>query len=355
MNAADHRKTLRGRPPARRRRPWLWLTAGSLGLGLAVLAYVLAAPSSPSGPPGEAPEGMVWVPGGKFWMGSDDPHFADASPIHRVHVDGFWMDRTEVTNAQFARFVQETGYVTVAERKPDPREFPCSSAGAAGARFAGLLPAAAGNARDRRARLVEADPGSVLAPSRGAGQQHRRPRKPSGGSRLLARCGGLCEVGRQTLADRGGMGVRGPRRAGPQTLLLGRRIVDRRQVASQHLAGRVPLREYGKRTASSARRRPPRSRPTATACTTWPAMSGSGAPTGIGRTTTWKVPTGTPRAPIPASILTRGRATSPSASSAAGPSCAAISSARGISPARGKGDPNSALCHLGFRCVRSPR
>jgi formylglycine-generating enzyme required for sulfatase activity len=41
---------------------------------------------------------------------------ADARPIHRVHVDGFWMDRTEVTNAQFARFVAATGYVTVAER-----------------------------------------------------------------------------------------------------------------------------------------------------------------------------------------------------------------------------------------------
>lgn len=70
-------------------------------------------------------EGMVWVPAGKFWMGTDEVEdFPDARPRHEVGLDGFWMDRTEVTNAQFARFVQATGYVTVAERQPDPKEFP---------------------------------------------------------------------------------------------------------------------------------------------------------------------------------------------------------------------------------------
>ena len=64
-------------------------------------------------PPGPRPEGMVWIPGGEFSMGAADPRavaageggpdgFADARPIHRVRLDGFWMDRTEVTNAQFA-------------------------------------------------------------------------------------------------------------------------------------------------------------------------------------------------------------------------------------------------------------
>jgi formylglycine-generating enzyme required for sulfatase activity len=67
-------------------------------------------------------ENMVWIPGGSFEMGDAD--FPDAQPIHAVELDGFWMDRTEVTNAQFARFIGATGYVTVAERKPDPREFP---------------------------------------------------------------------------------------------------------------------------------------------------------------------------------------------------------------------------------------
>ena len=48
----------------------------------------------------------------------------DSRPIHRVYVDGFWMDATEVTNEQFAAFVKATGYVTVAERKPKAEDFP---------------------------------------------------------------------------------------------------------------------------------------------------------------------------------------------------------------------------------------
>jgi len=84
--------------------------------------------SSP--PPGPAPEGMVWIPGGTFWMGSDQlspdgkPLFPDAKPVHKAYVDGFWMDETEVTNAHFAKFVEATGYVTVVERLPDPKKFP---------------------------------------------------------------------------------------------------------------------------------------------------------------------------------------------------------------------------------------
>jgi formylglycine-generating enzyme required for sulfatase activity len=66
---------------------------------------------------GPAPdEGMVWIAGGTFAMGSDDPQMADARPWHDVTIDGFWMDRTEVTNEAFARFVAATGYVTTAER-----------------------------------------------------------------------------------------------------------------------------------------------------------------------------------------------------------------------------------------------
>jgi formylglycine-generating enzyme len=69
-----------------------------------------------------APAGMVWIPGGRFWMGTD--HMEDARPVHRVEVKGFWIDQTDVTNDEFARFVQATGYVTVAQRPLDPKEFP---------------------------------------------------------------------------------------------------------------------------------------------------------------------------------------------------------------------------------------
>jgi formylglycine-generating enzyme required for sulfatase activity len=73
---------------------------------------------------GESPQGMAWIPGGEFWMGSAEPMFPDARPIHKVYVDGFWMDRTTVTNEQFAAFVKATGYVTAAERKADPGLYP---------------------------------------------------------------------------------------------------------------------------------------------------------------------------------------------------------------------------------------
>jgi formylglycine-generating enzyme required for sulfatase activity len=74
-------------------------------------------------PAQEPPDGMVWIPTGTFKMGSETGP-ADGRPIHEVEVDGFWIDETEVTNAEFARFVEVTGYVTVAERKPDPKDFP---------------------------------------------------------------------------------------------------------------------------------------------------------------------------------------------------------------------------------------
>src|SRR5215472_3647979 len=75
-------------------------------------------------PPGPGSEGMTWIPGGEFWMGSQEDRMTDAKPWHRVYVDGYWMDKTAVTNEQFARFVKATGYVTVAERKPRAEDYP---------------------------------------------------------------------------------------------------------------------------------------------------------------------------------------------------------------------------------------
>ena len=66
---------------------------------------------------------MVWIPSGSFLMGSND-HYPEESPVHEVSVDGFWMDKNMVTNAQFAKFVEETDYVTLAERPPDPALYP---------------------------------------------------------------------------------------------------------------------------------------------------------------------------------------------------------------------------------------
>ncbi len=68
------------------------------------------------------PLGMVWVPGGKFSMGSNDG-FPDELPIHEVSLDGFWIDETELTVAEFKRFADATGYKTIAERAPKREDF----------------------------------------------------------------------------------------------------------------------------------------------------------------------------------------------------------------------------------------
>jgi len=84
-------------------------------------------------PRAAAPPGMVWIPGGEFSMGSTVETESlcglpgvtrDALPVHRVYVDGFWMDATEVTNEQFEKFVKATGYMTIAERTPAKEDLP---------------------------------------------------------------------------------------------------------------------------------------------------------------------------------------------------------------------------------------
>ncbi len=74
--------------------------------------------------PGRAPgKGMVWVPGGRFLMGSER-FYPEERPVRAVSVDGFWIDEHPVTVAEFRRFVKATGHVTMAERAPDPDEYP---------------------------------------------------------------------------------------------------------------------------------------------------------------------------------------------------------------------------------------
>ncbi len=126
----------------------VWLISGLL-LGGAI-ALIVATAKSPektaerpptsakphvndSAPPAEAPSGMVWIPGGVFWMGCEDPtamvcggndKMVDARPVHLVELPGYWMDATEVTNEQFAEFVKATGYQTIAERTPRAEDYP---------------------------------------------------------------------------------------------------------------------------------------------------------------------------------------------------------------------------------------
>jgi len=122
---------------AAERTTWAWTTWLSSALLAAALAAVSVAgamqssrsvakpnapPLNPNRPPGPAPAGMAWIPGGQFWMG--DNNFEDAMPEHLVYVDGFWIDKHEVTNAEFAKFVEATGYKTTAEIPPKQEDFP---------------------------------------------------------------------------------------------------------------------------------------------------------------------------------------------------------------------------------------
>src|SRR5215471_7635453 len=89
----------------------------ALALGAFVVVFAATKFLTPS------PPGMVWIPEGEFTMGTDaEVGWPDEKPAHRVRVDGFWMDETEVTNAQFEAFVKATGYVTTAEKPPSLEE-----------------------------------------------------------------------------------------------------------------------------------------------------------------------------------------------------------------------------------------
>ncbi len=90
-------------------------------LGVGVTAFMAAyAATSLWGVPKSGPPSMVWIPAGEFLMGSDsESAWPEEQPVHRVRVAGFWLDRTEVTNAQFRAFVDATGHITTAEKPPE--------------------------------------------------------------------------------------------------------------------------------------------------------------------------------------------------------------------------------------------
>ncbi len=93
-----------------------------------VLLIILLKSCSPSDkgspqPKGIVPEGMVWIPGGTFNMGTaDEMGWEEEKPVHKAKVNGFWMDVHEVTNEQFKNFVVSTGYITDAEKAPSLEE-----------------------------------------------------------------------------------------------------------------------------------------------------------------------------------------------------------------------------------------
>jgi formylglycine-generating enzyme required for sulfatase activity len=93
-------------------------------IGNPPLKHLAAVESDRHDAPGPPPHpDMVWIPGGTFRMGSDD-HYREERPVHRVSVDGFWMDRFPVTNERFEKFVAATGHRTDAEIPPSAADYP---------------------------------------------------------------------------------------------------------------------------------------------------------------------------------------------------------------------------------------
>ena len=195
---------------------------------------------------GQPPPGMVWIPGGEFSMGAAETHdmntvgmeaTTDSRPIHRVYVDGFWMDKTEVTNEEFAKFVEATGYVTIAEKTPRAADFP-------GAPPENLVAGA----------VVFSPPDHPVPLNdhfqwwsyvKGANWRH-----PEGSRSSLAGrdnypvvqvayddAVALCNVGGQASANRSGMGVRRSWRVERQEIPVGRRVQAARPLDGQHASG----------------------------------------------------------------------------------------------------------------------
>jgi formylglycine-generating enzyme len=111
----------------------------------------------------QASDGMVWIPGATFTMGSDH-HYPEEAPAGPVTIGGFWIDPRPVTNREFGRFVRKTGYVTVAEQAPDPADYP-------GARPELLVPFSTVFVAPRH-RVSLADPHNWWTPAPGADWRH---------------------------------------------------------------------------------------------------------------------------------------------------------------------------------------
>ena len=188
---------------------------------------------------------MVWIPGGTFPMGSDK-HYPEERPVHRVTVDGFWMDRHPVTNERFARFVDETGHVTFAEIPPDPAQYPgalpecCTPVRSSSSKPAGPV--------DRRdiPNWWHLHAGRRLAPSARAGQHDRRARATTRSCMSPSPTPRRSRVGGQGAADRSRVGVRRPRRARRRGVRLGRRVPARRSPYGEHWQGDFPWQSTAK-------------------------------------------------------------------------------------------------------------
>ncbi|PXW50196.1 SUMF1/EgtB/PvdO family nonheme iron enzyme [Chelatococcus asaccharovorans] len=287
------------------------------------------------------PQGMVWIAGGAFLMGSDG-HYPEEAPAHRVRVDGFWIDQFTVTNRDFETFVAATGHVTLAERPADPSHYP-------GARPDMLAPSST-MFRRPTGPVDMSNHYNWWAYVPGANWRH--PRGPASSIHKLMNHPVVHVAWEDVEAYARWAGKQPPSEAEWEFAArggLGRAEFvwgDELTPGGRHMAihGRAisPIATRW-RTATSTRRSSAPSRRTAMVFTIWPEMSGNGR-----RTSTRTMA----RSPIPAA---RRRIRVPRRETKGGSHLCAPNYRRCYRPAARMAQPvDTSISHLGFRCILRP-
>ncbi len=226
-------------------------------------------------PPASSDSDQVRVPAGSFVMGSDGG-YPEEAPARSVKVGSFMIDRYDVTNGEFARFVAATGYKTLAERGLDAKRYPSLPAEMTRPGSTVFLPP--------KDLLVGAMQWAAFRAGRRLASSTPGPAVRSTGSAIIRSCISHMKTRWLTLevarplrfADRKPkLRIRGARRH-LDYLSVGRHLRDSVEDDGQHLAGRLSVSEHRERTASCRLHRSAAFRPTAMGYTTWSVMSGSG-------------------------------------------------------------------------------
>ena len=195
---------------------------------------------------------MVWIPGGTFLMGSDQHYPEEGPPSTPAWTASGWTATRSPTTSS-ASSSRRPGYVTRRRARARTRRTIPGAEPELLVPGVGRVPQAAGPGRPAQPlQLVGATcPAPTGATRRGRGSSTEGPAATTRSCTSPRRTRGVRALGRQGAADRGRVGVRRARRPRGRRVRLGRRARARRQADGQHLAGRVPLAEPARRTATS--------------------------------------------------------------------------------------------------------